>query len=111
MTETVGREFEIDTIRKRAREKINIRLRHQEQDIVDSNAENHTITMQGNQPCVGAIDLFIMSWRDIHEKEGNARRDTAELAEAQDQAVSNRATAYGTLFNSRKLALTKRQGR
>ena len=60
---------------------------------------------------VGAIDLFIMSWRDIHEKEGNARKDTAELAEAQDQAVSNRATAYGTLFNSRKLALTKRQGR
>jgi hypothetical protein len=111
MTETGGRELEIDAIQKRAREKINIRLRHQEQDIVDSNAENHTITMQENQPCVDAMDLFIVSWRDIHEKEGNARRDTAELAEVQDQAVSNRATAYGTLFNSRKLTLTKRQGR
>ena len=57
------------------------------------------------------VDLFIVSWLDVHEKESNARKDTAELAEAQVQAASKRATAYGPLFNSRKLTLTKRQGR
>jgi len=48
--------------------------------------------------------------RDVHEKEGNARKDAAELAEAQEQAISKRATAYGSLFNSRKLTLTKKAG-
>jgi hypothetical protein len=42
-------------------EETNIRLRHQEQDIVDSNTETYTITMQENQPCVDAMDLFIVS--------------------------------------------------
>jgi hypothetical protein len=54
------------------------------------------------------MDLFIVTWRDVHEREGNARKDTAELAEAQEQAVSKHATAYGSLFNSRKLTLIKK---
>ena len=65
-------------------EETNIRLRHQEQDIVDSNTETYTITMQENQPCVDAMDLFIVKLSDVHEKEGNARKDAAELAEAQE---------------------------
>ena len=36
LTETVGREFKIDTIQNRIREETNIRLRYQERDIVDS---------------------------------------------------------------------------
>src|SRR6266516_1571013 len=71
LTETVGREFKIDTIQNRVRDEINIRLRHQEQDIVDSNTENYIITMQESQPYINAMDLFIVSWRDVHEKEGN----------------------------------------
>jgi hypothetical protein len=51
-----------------------------------------------------------VSWLNVHEKEGNARKDAAELAEAQEQAASKRATAYGPLFNSGKLALTKKAG-
>jgi hypothetical protein len=108
VTETVGREFKIDTIQNRIRDEINIRLRHQEQDIVDSNTENYTITMQQSQPYINAMDLFIVTWRDVHEKEGNARKGAAELAEAREQAVSKRATAYGSLFDSRKLTLTKK---
>jgi hypothetical protein len=108
LTETVGREFKIDTIQNRIREEINTRLRHQEQDIVDSNTENYAITMQESQPYINAMDLFIVTWRDVHEREANARKDAAELAEAQEQAVSKRATAYGSLFDSRKLTLTKK---
>jgi hypothetical protein len=51
-----------------------------------------------------------VSLLNVHEKEGNARKDAAELAEAQEQAASKRATAYGPLFNSGKLALTKKAG-
>src|SRR2546423_10776863 len=48
--------------------------------------------------------------RDVHEKEGNARKDAAELAEAQEPVASKSATVYGTLFDSRKLTLTKSRG-
>jgi hypothetical protein len=54
------------------------------------------------------MDLFIVTWRDVHTREGNARKGTAELVEAQEQAVSKRATAYRSLFDSRKLTLTKK---
>jgi hypothetical protein len=110
LTETVGREFKIDTIQNRVRDEINTRLRHQEQDIVDSNTENYTISMQESQPYINAMDLFILTWRDVHEKEGNARKAAAEPAEAQEQAVSKRSTAYGSLFDFRKLILTQKAG-
>jgi hypothetical protein len=105
-----GQGIQIDTIQNRIREEINIRLRHKEQDIVDSNTENYTITMQKSQPYINAMDLFVVTWRDVYERKGNAKKDVAELAEAQDQAISKRATAYGSLFNSRKLTLTKKAG-
>ena len=73
-----------------------------------SNTENYTITMQKSQPYINAMDLFVVTWRDVYEREGNAKKDVAELAEAQDQAISKRATAYGSLINSRKLTLTKK---
>jgi hypothetical protein len=57
----VGKEFKIDIIQNRIRNEINIRLRYQEQDIVDLNTENYTIIMQESQPYINAIDLFIVT--------------------------------------------------
>ena len=66
--------------------------------------------MQKSHPYINAMDLFVATWRDVYEREGKAKKDVVEPVEAQDQVISKRATVYGSLFNSRKLTVTKKAG-